>query len=134
MAVGAEHKSDDGVHTYHSRTACAEEWQRYADNRSYLENHADVHDTVGKDKSESAHAYEFSQMVAAHAAVTEYFQADVGKDNNKSNSADEAKDLSCVGKDKVVVYLGNGDVIIRLSESPFPKTPPDFRAARPRSC
>ena len=55
-------------------------------------------------------------MVAANAAVAEYFKADIGEYDNKSHRADKAEDLTCIGKNEVVVYLGNSDIIVRLAE------------------
>ena len=87
MTVGAEDKSYHGIHTYHGSAACAEEGQRYADNGSDLEHHADIHQAVCENKSESAHAYELTEMVPAKAAVAEYLKAYISKDDYYAESS-----------------------------------------------
>ena len=119
VAVGTEYKSDDSIHTYHSRTAGTQERQRNTDNRSYFQHHTDIHDTMGKYKSESSHANEFSQMIAAYTAVAEYFKAYISEDYYQSQRAYKSEDLSCIGEYEVVVYLRNCDIVIRLSENSF---------------
>ena len=72
-----------------------------------------------ENESESAHADEFAEVVACHAAVGEDFQADVGEDYQDPNRAEKAENLSRVGENEVVVHFGNRDIFRGLGKEPL---------------
>ena len=130
VTVGTHNKSYHCIHTYHSRSACTEEWKRYADNRRYFKHHSDIHKAVCKYKPECTDAYEFAQMVTGDPAVSEYFKADVGKHDYYAKCAHKTEDLSGIGENKVVVYLGNGDIIVRLSKKSLAENSARFEGSK----
>ena len=119
VSIGAQDKPDYHVHTQHRRSAAADERERNSDYRSGFQHHADIHKAVSEKHTECAHANEPSQTVAGDAAVRKNFQADVRQNYHYADSPHEAENLSHMGKNEVVVKLGNVDVFLGIGKKPL---------------